>query len=78
MSHEIEGPFTFLSCLVPSLCGHILNDPSDNILTQKYVELRGIIDCSRHDFSWDRVLIFRCGPVLEPPCSLGAVLPTLK
>ena len=52
-SHEMEGPFTFLRCLVPFLFGHILNDPNDYIPLQKYLELRGIIDCSSHDLSWD-------------------------
>ena len=66
MSHEMEGPFAFLSCLIAFLFGHTLNDPNDKILVQKYLELRGIIDCSRHDFSWDRVSIPTCEPVLVP------------
>ena len=49
MSHEIEGPFTSLSCLIPFPFGHIPNDSYDEIQVQKYLKLRGIIDCSRHD-----------------------------
>ena len=36
---------------------------------KKYLELRGIIDCSRHDFSWDRVSTPTCEPVLVPTMS---------
>ena len=51
------------------LCGHISNDSNDDILVQKYLELRGIIDCSRHDFSQDRVSVPTCEPVLVPTMS---------
>ena len=51
---------------MPFLFRHIPNDPIDNIPLQEYLEFRGIIDCSRHDFSWDRVSILRCGSVPEP------------
>ena len=43
MSHEMEGLFTLLSCLVPSISGHIHNDPIDNILVQKYLSSEALL-----------------------------------
>ena len=71
MSHGVEGQFTFLGCLAPFLFGHIPKGINDEILVQKYLGLRGIIDCSRHDFSWDTVSIPTCRPVLAPTMLAG-------
>ena len=67
----MKGDFTLLSCLVSFLFGHHTSDPNGSIQVQRFLELKGIIDCSRHHFSREGVVNVRCELILVPPCCLG-------
>ena len=48
------------------LFGHTTNGPNGNIQVQKFLKLKVIIDCSRHDFSREGVVNVRPECVLVP------------
>jgi len=74
---SFSGQFDIISWLEPFLFGHCFDHSNDNIQFQKALEFKGIIYCSRPDFSSEGGQSWGESLFLYPPCSLGAVLLTL-
>ena len=61
-----KGLFPLIGWLDTFLFKHIPNKANHNTQVQKSLELRSIIDCSRHDVSGEGWLILGVSPVLVP------------